>query len=169
MSEVFKEYLIKQRKSPKDVLVQIGIGLAAIIIGGFIFVIGGDFVGPILICGLLYGAYLLFSKFNKEYEYILTNNELDIDVIYNRNSRKRVMTVNMRKIEIMASIQDKDHAQDINKGNKLINASDNANTKDTYAIIGQDDKFGAYKLLITPNEAFLQDLYKQSPLKVHKY
>lgn len=169
MSEVFKEYLIKQKKSPKDVLVQVALCVAAFIVGSILFVVGGDFIGPLLICGIIFGTYYLFGKFNREYEYILTNNELDIDVIYNRNSRKRVLTINMKKIEIMASIKDTNHSSEINKpGLKVINASDNTNKENTYAIITETEKNGLCKVLITPNEALLTELYKQAPNKVYK-
>lgn len=169
MAEVFKEYLIKQKKSPKDMLTQIGLVIGAIILSMIAFIVGGEFIGPLVIVGIVFGTGFLFNKFNREYEYILTNNELDIDVIYNRSSRKRIMTINMRKIDIMASIQDERHANEINKaGLKIINASENTNQSNTYAIVTQSEKDGACKVLITPNEAMLEDLYRQAPNKVFK-
>lgn len=168
MSEVFKEYLIKQKKSPKDVAMQGALCVAAVIVSAVLFVLGGAFMGPLLVCGIAFGTYYLFSKLNKEYEYILTNNELDIDVIYNRSSRKRVITVDMRKIDIMASIKDKNHANALDKQYKVINASDNTDQANTYAIIGENDKYGNFKILITPNDALLEDLFRQSPSKVFK-
>lgn len=168
MSETFKEYLIKQKKSPLDLLAQVGLVISALIIVFLLLRFGGDFIGPILIVGVVFGVGYLFAFFSKEYEYILTNNEMDIDVIYNRSRRKRLLTVDMKKIDIMASIEDKDHASDINKEGKLINASDNAKNKNTYAIIAPQET-GLLKILITPNESFLNELYKQAPSKVIKY
>lgn len=168
MSEVFKEYLIKQKKSSKDAIMQTGLCIGAVILGLIAFAIGGPFLGPLLVCGIVFGAYYLFCKLNKEYEYILTNNELDIDVIYNRSSRKRVITLDMKKIDIMASIKDKAHEKELGKAYKVINASENTNEADTYAIIGSNDKYGSFKILITPNEALLNDMYRQSPSKVFK-
>lgn len=169
MSEVFKEYLIKQKKSLKDNVAQTGLCIGAFLVSVVLFIFGGNYIGPVLICGVLFGTYFLVGKFNREYEYILTNNELDIDVIYNRNSRKRVMTINMKKIEVMASIKDENHASEINKeGAKVINASDNTNKENTYAIITDTESNGICKVLITPNDALLTELYKQAPNKVFK-
>lgn len=169
MSEVFKEYLIKQKKTPKDAIAQTGLCIVAFLISAILFFIGGNFIGPVLICIIIFGTYYLIGKFNREYEYILTNNELDIDVIYNRNARKRVMTINMKKIEIMASIKDSNHSGEINKqGLKLINASDNTNGANTYAIITDTENNGLCKVLITPNESLLNELYKQAPNKIYK-
>ena len=169
MSEIFKEYLIKQKKSPKDIMAQTALVLCAVVISSIIFIIGGDFIGPLLIVGVIFGTGVLFNKFSREYEYILTNNELDIDVIYNRNTRKRVITVDMKKIDMMASIQDDRHTSTLNRpGIKVINASDNTNDENTYAIITDTEKNGICKILITPNETLLDELYKQAPNKVVK-
>lgn len=169
MSEVFKEYLIKQKKSPKDVMAQTGLVAGALILSVVLFTIGGSFIGPLLIVGIIFGTGFLFNKFNREYEYILTNNEMDIDVIYNRNSRKRVTTIDMKKIDVMASIKDERHTSAFNRpGLKVINASDNTEKENTYAIIADTEKYGACKILITPNDALLNELYKQAPNKVYK-
>lgn len=169
MAEVFKEYLIKQKKSPTDMMMQIGLVVGAIILSVIAFILGGDFIGPVVIVGIVFGTGYLFNKFSREYEYILTNNELDIDVIYNRTSRKRVITINMKKIDIMASIKDEKYQAELNKaGCKIINASENTNEADTYAIITQSEKFGACKILITPNDTMLEHLYRQAPNKVFK-
>lgn len=169
MAEVFKEYLVKQKKSPKDVIMQVGLVVGAIILSLAAFVLGGEFIGPIVIIGIVFGTGFLFNKFSREYEYILTNNELDVDVVFNRASRKRVITINMKKIDMMASIKDEKHLSEINKpGYKVINASANTNEADTYAIITQSEKHGACKVLITPNDVLLDHLYKQAPNKVFK-
>lgn len=169
MSEIFKEYLIKQKKSPKDVMIQTGLIVGAILLSLILFVVGGQFIGPLLVVGIIFGTGFLFNKFSREYEYILTNNEMDIDVIYNRNSRKRVITIDMRKIEFMASIKDERYIGEIAKpGRKVFNTSDNSNKENTYAIVTDTEKFGMCKILITPNDALLDELYKQAPNKVFK-
>lgn len=169
MAEVFKEYLIKQKKSPKDMMMQVGLVVGAIILSVIAFIVGGDFIGPLVIVGIVFGTGFLFNKFSREYEYILTNNELDIDVIFNRASRKRIITINMKKIDIMASIKDERYGAELNKaGLKVINASENTNEADTYAIITQSEKYGTCKVLITPNDVMLDNLYKQAPNKVFK-
>jgi hypothetical protein len=168
MADVFKEYLIKQKKSSVDNFTQAGIIAATAVIICLAFVFGGSFIGPVIILVVLFGAMTFFNRFNKEYEYILTNNELDIDVIYNKSKRKRVITIDMKAIELMASIQDANRKGQLdNKNGKVINASDGKNGADTYAIIVSKDS-AVYKVLITPNETFLNNLHKQAPHKVFK-
>ena len=168
MSDVFKEYLIKQKKSPIDILAQIGLILGAIILIGVSFVYGGEFLGPIIILGVVFGTGVLFSRFSREYEYTLTNNELDIDVIYNRSRRKRVITIDMKKIEIMANAKDERHQAELHKSYKVINASDNSNDENTYIIMAQSPSKGASKIIFSPNETMVNDLFRQAPNKVFK-
>ena len=168
MSDVFKEYLIKQKKSPIDILAQIGLILGAIILIGLAFVFGGDFLGPIIILGVIFGPGVLFSRFSREYEYTLTNNELDIDVIYNRSRRKRVITIDMKKIEIMANAKDERHQAELQKSYKVINASDNSNDENTYIIMAHSPSKGACKIIFSPNETMVNDLFRQAPNKVFK-
>ena len=167
MTATFKEYMIKQKKSPKDVLMQtliVVIAIAVILLG---MIFGGALLGPIIAIIALLGAGYLFIMFSREYEYILTNEELDIDVIYNRSKRKRVTTVNLRKISIMAPMDDANHRHEIEGQGvkKVINASDNSNDQNTYVIIG-DTQYGATKILISPSKDFLDEMFKQAPNKI---
>lgn len=169
MTATFKEYMVKQKKSAKDVLMQGLIVVAAVIIILLAMGMGGAIFGPIITVGVLLGAGYLFIMFSREYEYILTNEELDIDVIYNRSRRKRVTTVNLRKMTIMAAMDDANHRHEIEgRGvSKVINASDNSNDKNTYVIIGET-QFGTTKIIISPSEDFLDEMFKQAPNKIFR-
>nr|WP_302599571.1 DUF6106 family protein [uncultured Cellulosilyticum sp.] len=169
MQATFKEYMIKQKKSAKDITMQALIVVCAAVIILLAMTMGGAIFGPIITIAALLGAGYLFIMFSREYEYILTNEELDIDVIYNRSKRKRVTTVNLRKIDVMAAMDDANHRHEIDgKGvAKVINASDNSNDKNTYVIIGQT-QFGATKIILSPSEDFLDEMFRQSPNKIFR-
>ena len=113
MQATFKEYMIKQKKSAKDITMQALIVVCAAVIILLAMTMGGAIFGPIITIAALLGAGYLFIMFSREYEYILTNEELDIDVIYNRSKRKRVTTVNLRKIDVMAAMDDANHRHEI--------------------------------------------------------
>ena len=46
--------------------------------------------------------YVLFRRMNVEYEYAYFNGDLDIDKIMNKESRKRVFSVNVKEMEVIA-------------------------------------------------------------------
>ena len=110
--DVFTEYMVKKQKSGKDVFLQIlcGVSAAAVIVVALLLIpivtlqfgqIGSMYtmLAPLIALGAGYGAWYLISSMNVEYEYILTNGEMDVDKIVARRRRKRMITVNARKFE----------------------------------------------------------------------
>ena len=61
------------------------------------------FISPFLLLLVLgaacFGSYKLFSMLSVEFEYIITNGDLDIDRITAKSSRKRMMTIKCTKVE----------------------------------------------------------------------
>lgn len=167
MGDVFKEQLVKAKPTTKDTMQRVLIIVAAVIIGAVGFIFGGAMFGPLVVLGAGWGALYLNAFFKKEYEYSLTNHEVDIDVIYNKQRRKRVMSIDLKQINVMASIKDDKYQSEIERGQKIIDASNGEGTKDTYAIVvGKDGQ--TLRVLVTPNEDMLNLMHKQAPNKIHK-
>ena len=60
------------------------------------------FLGPlclIVLVGLAYAAYWIITSQSTEFEYCVTNGDIDIDRIVARRSRKRIVSVRGSKIE----------------------------------------------------------------------
>ena len=105
MGDIFNEYLIKKLPSSSDYLKKAGIGVAAIIIMALGFMYAGMMVFLIII-GVGIGVFLLYKEFDIEFEYILTNDELDVDKIIARERRKHLLTVKVTGFEILAPVKD---------------------------------------------------------------
>ena len=100
MKDIFKEQLVKKRPTAKMRLAKGGI-----IFGAF-FLVFLTLMMDMLVAfaPLLFGAIALLAFFalrrlNVEFEYALTNHELDIDIIYNKSRRKRRFSGSVRDIE----------------------------------------------------------------------
>lgn len=167
MGDVFKEQLVKTKGTTKDNAQKWIIIVSAILLGIVAFIFGG-FIGPFIVVGLVWGAIYLVSFSKKEYEYSLTNNELDIDVIYNKERRKRLISINLKEIDVMASIKEDRHRDALERAQKTIDVSDGVHTKDTYAIVYAKDSV-LTRVLLSPNEEMLTLIYKQAPHKVFKF
>lgn len=111
---------------------------------------------------VMFIAYHLTTQLNIEFEYILTNDEIDVDRIINKSKRERLATFKCHDIE------------DISIYDRLIHVPDKANNKNVY--IGCDlsngtplafrikhPKNGYYTLVLTPNETFKQTMKKFLP------
>ncbi len=99
--DTFVEQLVKKKKSAGQILAIIGIVLAALFLLAvsivFISVVGA--FAAFVIVGIFYGAWYLLTAQNIEYEYCVTNGDIDIDRIVAQRKRRRIVSVSGKKIE----------------------------------------------------------------------
>jgi len=153
MGDVFKEQIVKRKPTIKDTAIRI----CLIIVVIMIFIISITYLGAfgVLITAVAgFGANYLMGFLSIEYEYVFTNGELDIDIIYSRSRRKRVFTAHVNKFDIMAPLNDTTHAHEFNRMQELRDYSSGTGNADTYAfLINKDGKY--LKVLIEPNEKMM--------------
>ena len=94
------EQLVEKRRTGADLAKKILISAGALIIASFFMYIAmmGFFVMVILAVLVLAGGVWLLGNFNIEYEYILTNNDLDIDKVIGKRKRKRMISLGVRAL-----------------------------------------------------------------------
>lgn len=103
--DTYLEYMVKPKKTVAQIFICIAYYLIAAtlsVVMMFVHIPFIIFFYPALVFGFFWGAYKLSSKYSVEYEYILTNDELDVDRVVAKKERKRLLTVSVRKFEIMA-------------------------------------------------------------------
>ena len=100
MEQIYFDEIHKRTADGKSVFLKTVIVVACILLCPLVFFYGGMF-GVLLAAGVIYGAYYLFLRLSPEYEYIYTGGEVDIDVIYGRSKRQRLITVKPRQVEFM--------------------------------------------------------------------
>lgn len=103
MTDVVFEQLINRRNRSVDVLFRalivatiIALALSSVIIGVY-----GLMLAAIL--GFV-AYYLIFPRFSVEYEYTLINKDLDIDIIYKKESRKTGLHLDLTQVEMIAPL-----------------------------------------------------------------
>lgn len=96
--DTFVEQIIVKKKGPKEIAVITGTIVLAVIL---VFVLLWFFNVFSLVFDILivYGAWWLITGQNIEYEYSVTNGDIDIDQIIAQRKRKRVVSVAGSKIE----------------------------------------------------------------------
>ncbi len=102
--DVFYEQIISVNRTKKQKLLSVLIYAFAVILSvvavfgalkNFAFVV----LYGIIIASVWFLAYKLVCNFNIEYEYTVTNGELDIDVIINKSKRKNIASIECKNIE----------------------------------------------------------------------
>jgi len=109
MQDIFLEKIVARRIRFVEyaflVIVFIG-GVTFAFFAGQFFAVGLlSALIPLIVLGVCYLLYRFGQSLYVEYEYTFTNGELDVDKIVARKRRKRVISLDVRGIEIMAPVR----------------------------------------------------------------
>lgn len=160
--EGIREQLVKKPKTPADAFKKALVRLGSIVVAAAAYIVLGNFVKSFLIlevCLLLliafvWSCWVLAGYFNVEYEYTVVGDELQIDKIYNKKSRKPLCSLSLRKADsFYASEKRLD-------GVTVIDASGESDKK---TIVYEDQKYGKTALIISPDEKTLEMISRYLP------
>ena len=163
MNEAYSEWLVK-RKPPVYAIAVKAVMIVLCIFSVFLALTTVLGVIALLVVGGI--SYFVFQNMNLEYEYLYVNGELDVDKIMSKTKRKRVASIEMEKVELVAPL--KSHELDYyrnNKGIKIVDYSSGEEDHDIYAIILNGEK-GMQMIYFEPNNIILKDMRRIAPRKV---
>ena len=168
MGDVFKEQIVKRQSTIKDTAIRVCLWILVAVLGFAASTYLGPQLGLLVLFGAGFGAFFLMSFLNVEYEYIFTNGELDIDVIYNQSRRKRLFTAHVKSFEIMAHIDDTNHDSTFKSAQETRDYSSGVPGKNTYAFLAiYEGK--KVTVIFEPNEKILKSISGViNPRKLHK-
>ena len=96
MNDAFYEQLVARKSRPLDTVIRILIiaALALILVFSMMFI---GFLGVIITVVLAFLAYyFVFPKLSVEYEYTLLNHDMEVDAIYSKSKRKKLLTFDIQ-------------------------------------------------------------------------
>lgn len=166
--DVFMEKIVMKRKDFKDNLVAAGIILATFIlifIALNVKIINQLGMSLFIVAGLVYLAYRLITSRNLEFEYVVTNGELDIDKIISRRKRKRIFSASCKEFEIVAKVKSNSFSQSVQSIKNRIDASSSLDSPDAY-FATLNYKGEKTVLIFEPDEKMLNNFKLFIPRKV---
>ena len=156
MEQIYFDEIHKRGIDGKTVFLKTLIIGGCILLCPLVFVYGGV-LGVALVAGVIYGAYYLFQRLSPEYEYIYTGGEVDIDVVYGKSRRQRLITLKPRQIEFMGKAskyyQEYSKKQDVQK---ILDFSD-GNRQDQYLAIVNSNRLKKL-VLFSPSERLVEQM-----------
>ncbi len=165
---MYEEYLVERKKNLFDYLIiflMIFAGItASISLMGFLFVQIYGMFAFIIIAAIWYCVYYVVTSRNIEYEYIITDGVLDIDVITGKRKRKNLVSLNISNAEIIAPAST-DYYNEYNK-NGIVNTYDASmknNSIIDFFVIFPDGENGVTRLIFTPSQNILDAIKKYNP------
>lgn len=185
--DIFMEYLVAKKKDTKDKLIIAGIIAAGVVVSLAMFALmlivalamaqaqssTGTFtfsIGFVLVLFLWYGAVLLINMRSIEYEYILTNNELDIDKVMSKKGRKHLVSIDVREASCIAGTDDDMHNEAYKNppsGVRVLDYSAHSANGYTYFIDGPVDGERTI-VLFEPTGKMMDAIWKSNPRNVHR-
>ncbi len=190
MTDVFMEYLVAKKKDKKDKLMIAGVIAGAVIVSCVLLILifavglavaaGGQSnmvsqmmfsVGLLLIAFAWYLVYLFAGTRNIEYEYILTNNDFDIDKVMSKKGRKHLVSFDIREATCIASVNDDENNGDYKNRPENVKLLDysahNSNAETFFADVTVEGERNI--ILFQPTMKMVEAMWKFNPRAVHKY
>lgn len=189
--DIFMEYLIKRHKDTKDYILTALIIMGAVVLSVVLLIAmfvlslsmssagqeAGQFssivtsLGMLLVAGLWWGTVKLINYRSIEFEYILTNSELDVDKIIAKKGRKRVVSIDFKDIEIMANINDNEHNSEYKNKTENVKVYDVTGNKANGNVYFVDTTIEGEnaRVLFQPTSKILESVRKFNPRNIFIY
>ena len=155
------EQIVEKRKTSAD-YVKIVLIILALVLGAAAFMFASIYFGftflVIFSVGLLALGGWLVSGMNIEYEYIITNNEMDIDKIIGRRKRKRMITIDLSKASDFGGYPPE---EDID-ADTTVHATTGFEKNAHYLLVEHND-YGKVKVIFNPNEKTREAIAHELP------
>lgn len=164
--DVFIEKIVKKKSDGKDLAIRFLISCGAFVVTILAFVFLSSF-GLFIMCGAIYGAWYLIKMQQIEYEYSLTNGEIDVDIIRGMSKRKRLFSINCKEFEMLAPYND-NHKREYETPSitKKIYACSSLTENDLYFAIFINQEHQKVLFVFEPDERMLSSFKTYIPRKM---
>lgn len=162
----YVEQIISKKAEGRDTAVRMLILIGFSFVAALSIVCTLIFYFPFLLVigmGAVYLMWYLLGNTSIEYEYIVTNNEFDIDKIIGRRKRKRLITIKLNTTEEWGEYKN----QAGEKASATVSAHD-CRYKNIWYIVANHEKHGKTLLLFSPNDDVLVAVNKSVPYNLRK-
>ena len=171
--DTYLEYIIKQKYSLKAVLISLGAYILAGILSFITFSM--MFLHPLILrfslplaIAYFIGAWWITQRFNIEYEYIVTNDELDVDKIMSKKTRKRMLTISVKNFDMFGKAEGEEFEKVLNDNEIVIkfDASAGKNSERRYFAVFNNKQEQKMLLVFNPTTKMLEAFRRYNPSKV---
>lgn len=154
----FFEQIVKKKKSAKEWAVIVSVLLAAVVLVAFVWLF--NILPVITTVGIIYGAWWLITGQNVEFEYCVTNGDIDVDKIIARRKRTRLVSVAGRKIRALAPY---DPAKPLGKFQRTVVVAPSLNEEGLWYFTYHSKKNGDTLVIFMPDDRVLGAFYDGLP------
>ncbi|MBQ3592749.1 MAG: hypothetical protein II982_00120 [Clostridia bacterium] len=173
--DVFNEQLVKIKNGIGVTLLKIAIILFAV---AFTVLVPLFFIDQMYVMGF-YGyvvltiwvcIFVFWKRFHREYEYIFTNGVLDIDKVYAKRSRKRIVSIDLENVEVIAPVNASCFTEDMKRLGNADQYDCTANDASAFTCyLIAVTKQGKVCIMFDPNKKMLKAMRQIKPSLFAKF
>lgn len=176
MTGSYAESTVKRISTPSTIAAKIGvivgILLLVVVLSFLLIAFGGPqyiAVPFVLVLGGGFAVYYILPRFNVEYEYVFVDGQLDFDIIYNQEKRKRGLRIDFDTVEIMAP-ENSHELDSLNRANAAVKdfSSRNTESKNRYVVFWRSGE-KLTKIIFEPGEKMIEAIRNKCPRKLKMY
>ncbi len=156
LNDFFNEQIVKKQLNQKDNFKKIGLGaisLIACILSTLII----PYVGMLLGIGLLFVGTYFITMLDVEYEYVMTNSIFEVDAIYNKRRRKKLLEFDIKDVIVMTKLNENKEQHTFNTAKKTYDFSSGTNNDSCYKMVIKENNENV-KIIIEPNEKIFEGM-----------
>ena len=157
--DTFFEQIVKKKKGAKEWAIIVAVIVAAAALLGLVLMFMVNLI-IIAAVGVIYGAWWLATTQNVEYEYCVTNGDIDVDKIIARRKRERLVSVAGRKVRVLAPF---DPEKPLGKFQRTVVAAPSLAEEGLWYFTYHSKKNGDTLVVFMPDDRVLGALYDGLP------
>lgn len=154
MQDHFLEKIVARKPTATTRIFQIVLVAAAALVILTSVLLAGPVLGVLLAVAAGWGCWALLQRQQVEYEYSVTNGDLDIDIIYAQARRKHLLTIKPDQMEELAV-----YGGTPATGAKVIDCSSAADAKGRWQLLYKGSQ-GKGSLIFEPSDQMVDTLRK---------
>ena len=155
----FFEQIVKKKKGAREWTIIVAVLLVALAVLAVAAIFATMFI-IIAAAGIVYGAWWLATTQNVEFEYCVTNGDIDVDKIIARRKRMRLVSVSGRKIRALAPY---DPAKPLGKFQRTVMVAPSLNEEGLWYFTYHSKKNGDTLVVFQPDDRVLGAFYDGLP------
>lgn len=167
MADVFVEQIVKKKRTASDIIKNVLVVIAAFLVAATVLVIQiTRLIFPFVFAMAVYFTYNFIRNSSIEYEYSVTNGELDVDSIAGRRKRRRILSASVRRFSILAPATEAYRAEfESASVRNIVEAHISPDSENLWFARFEDESGVDTVLFFNPNEKVLRAMAKLIPSK----
>lgn len=153
--DIFAEQIVKKKSTGATIALKVLIvtGIVLLSAGCLFLMLCGLVIALFIGIGIVYLGYFLLSGLDCEYEYIVTNGEIDVDKIIAKRKRKRLITAKSSLFERFGKLAD---APEPDSDATIVLAEGEGNGEENYYADFTHASIGNVRLIFTPESKIIE-------------